>query len=99
MVSLKRRCYHEHPINASHSFARFNSSGFKVIWDTIVDLPAIWDGIVAIFTPIGEWFSERWNDITTVLADVAKWFGRPSKKAWDALTKVFSPIGTWFGER
>ena len=54
---------------------------------------------MAIFTPIGEWFSERWNDITTVLADVAKWFGDMFQKAWNALTNVFSSIGTWFGER
>ena len=59
----------------------------------------IWDGIVAIFTPLGEWFSERWNDITTVLADVAKWFGDMFQKAWNALTNIFSSIGTWFGER
>ena len=72
----------------------------KVIWDTIVAIfQGIWDGIVVIFTPIGEWFSERWNDITTVLADVAKWFGDMFQKAWNALTNVFSSIGTWFGER
>lgn len=72
----------------------------KVIWDTIVAIfQAIWDGIVAIFTPIGEWFAERWNDITTALADVAKWFGDMFQKAWNALTNIFSSIGTWFGER
>lgn len=72
----------------------------KVIWDTIVTIfQGIWDGIVTIFTPLGEWFAERWNDITTVLADVAKWFGDMFQKAWNALTNVFSSIGTWFGER
>lgn len=72
----------------------------KLIWDTIIAIfQAIWDGIAAIFTPIGEWFAERWNDITTVLADVAKWFGDMFQKAWNALTNVFSSIGTWFGER
>ena len=72
----------------------------KVIWDTIVAIfQGIWDGIVAIFTPLGEWFGERWNDITTALADVAKWFGDMFQKAWNALTNVFSSIGTWFGER
>lgn len=72
----------------------------KVIWDTIVAIfQGIWDGIVAIFTPIGEWFAERWNDITTALADVAKWFGDMFQKAWNALTNVFSSIGAWFGER
>ena len=72
----------------------------KYLWDTIVAIfQAIWDGIVAIFNPLGEWFAERWNDITTVLADVAKWFGDMFQKAWNALTNVFSSIGTWFGER
>lgn len=72
----------------------------KVIWDTIVAIfQVIWDGIVDIFTPIGEWFSERWNDITTALANVAKWFGDTFQKAWDGLTGIFAIIGTWFGER
>ena len=72
----------------------------KLIWDTIVAIfQGIWDGIVAIFTPIGEWFAERWNDITTALADVAKWFGDMFQKAWNVLTNIFSSIGTWFGER
>lgn len=72
----------------------------KFIWDTIVAIfQGIWDGIVAIFAPLGEWFAERWNDITTVLAEVAKWFGDMFQKAWNALTNVFSSIGTWFGER
>ena len=72
----------------------------KLIWDTIVAIfQGIWDGIVAIFTPIGEWFAERWNDITTALADVAKWFGDMFQKAWNSLTNIFSSIGTWFGER
>jgi phage-related protein len=72
----------------------------KFIWDTIVAIfQGIWDGIVTIFTPLGEWFAERWNDITTVLADVAKWFGDMFQKAWNALTNIFSSIGTWFGER
>lgn len=72
----------------------------KFIWDTIIAIfQGIWDGIVSIFTPLGEWFSERWNDITTVLADVAKWFGDMFQQAWDAIVNIFTAIGTWFGER
>ena len=72
----------------------------KFIWDTIVAIfQGIWDGVVAIFAPIGEWFAERWNDITTALAEVAKWFGDMFQKAWNVLTNIFSSIGTWFGER
>lgn len=72
----------------------------KLIWDSIASIfQGIWDSIVAIFMPLGEWFGERWNDITTALADVAKWFGDMFQKAWNALTNVFSSIGTWFGER
>lgn len=72
----------------------------KFIWDTIVAIfQGIWDGIVTIFTPLGEWFSERWNDITTALADVAKWFGDMFQQAWDAIVNIFTAIGTWFGER
>lgn len=72
----------------------------KVIWDTIVAIfQGIWDGIAAIFTPLGEWFAARWNDITTVLADVAKWFTDMFQKAWTGLTNIFSKLGSWFGER
>lgn len=72
----------------------------KFIWDTIVAIfQGIWDGIVVIFTPLGEWFAERWNDITTVLADVAKWFTDMFQKAWDAIVNIFTPIGSWFGQR
>ena len=72
----------------------------KFIWDTIVAIfQGIWDGIVAIFTPLGEWFAERWSDITTVLADVAKWFTDMFQKAWDAIVNIFTPIGSWFGQR
>lgn len=72
----------------------------KAILDSIIAyFQSLWDSIVAIFTPLGEWFAARWSDITTVLADVAKWFGDMFQKAWDGLTGIFANIGTWFGER
>ena len=72
----------------------------KVIWDTIVAIfQGIWDGIVSIFTPLGEWFTARWNDITTALANVGTWFTDMFQKAWTGLTNVFSSLGNWFTER
>ena len=72
----------------------------KVIWDTIVAIfQGIWDGIVSIFTPLGEWFTARWNDITTALANVGTWFTDMFQKAWTGLTNIFSGLGNWFTER
>nr|DAX81289.1 MAG TPA: minor tail protein [Bacteriophage sp.] len=84
---------------------------FQIIFDTIVDIfspfaerftgvfQAAWDGIVAIFTGLGTWFGERWNEVTTALSNIDTWFTDIFQNGWDGLTNIFTGLGTWFSER
>lgn len=82
---------------------------FQIIIDAIANSPivelftsvfqAAWDGIVAIFTDLGTWFSDRWTEVTTALSNVGTWFTDMFQKAWNGLTGIFANVGTWFGER
>ena len=60
---------------------------------------AAWDGIVAIFGGIGQWFADRWNDIVTAFSNVATWFGTMFSNAWNSIVNVFKAIGQWFKDR
>ena len=84
-------------------------SVIQIIIDTIANAPivqlftnvfqAAWDGIVAIFSGLGTWFSERWSDVTNALSNVSPWFTDMFQRAWNGLTGIFANIGPWFGER
>ena len=84
-------------------------SVIQIIIDTIANAPivqlftnvfqAAWDGIVAIFSGLGTWFSERWSDVTNALSNVSPWFTDMFQRAWNGLTGIFSNFGSWFGER
>ena len=60
---------------------------------------AAWDGIVAIFGGIGQWFADRWNDIVTAFSNVATWFSTMFTNAWNSIVNVFKSIGQWFKDR
>ena len=82
---------------------------FQIIIDLIANSPIVelfttvfqgaWDGIVAIFSGLGTWFSERWSDVTNALSNVSPWFTDMFQRAWNGLTGIFSNFGSWFGER
>ena len=82
---------------------------FQIIIDLIANSPIVelfttvfqgaWDGIVAIFSGLGAWFSERWSDVTNALSNVSPWFTDMFQRAWNGLTGIFANFGTWFGER
>ena len=82
-------------------------SVIQIIIDTIANAPivqlftnvfqAAWDGIVAIFSGLGTWFSERWSDVTNALSNVSPWFTDMFQRAWNGLTGIFSGLGSWFG--
>lgn len=84
---------------------------FQIIFDTIIDIfspfaerfdgmfQRAWDGIVAIFSGLGTWFSDRWSDVTNALSNVSPWFTDMFQRAWNGLTGIFANFGTWFGER
>ena len=60
---------------------------------------AAWDGIVAIFGGIGQWFADRWNDIVTEFSNVPTWFNTVFTTAWNNIVNVFRAIGQWFKDR
>lgn len=60
---------------------------------------AAWDGIVAIFGGIGQWFADRWNDIVTAFSNVVTWFSTMFTNAWNNIVNVFKSIGQWFKDR
>ena len=82
---------------------------FQIIIDLIANSPIVelfttvfqgaWDGIVAIFSGLGTWFSERWSDVTNALSNVSPWFTDMFQNAWNGLTGIFSNFGAWFGDR
>lgn len=82
---------------------------FQIIIDLIANSPIVelfttvfqgaWDGIVAIFSGLGAWFSERWSDVTNALSNVSPWFTDMFQRAWNGLTNVFSGLGNWFAGR
>ena len=84
-------------------------SVIQIIIDTIANAPIVqlftnvfqsaWDGIVAIFSGLGTWFSERWSDVTNALSNVSPWFTDMFQNAWNGLTGIFSNFGPWFSER
>ena len=84
-------------------------SVIQIIIDTIANAPivqlftnvfqAAWDGIVAIFSGLGTWFSERWSDVTNALSNVSPWFTDMFQRAWNGLTGIFANFGSWFGDR
>ncbi len=51
------------------------------------------------FEKIGEWFGDRWVDITTALSDVANWFKKQFDDAIKNVHLAFEKIGEWFGAR
>lgn len=57
---------------------------------------AIWNVIVAIFTPIGNWFGRRWNDIKNVFSGVAGWFRSVFSGAWNGIKSIFGAVGGFF---
>lgn len=60
---------------------------------------AIWDGIVAVLTAIGEFI---WTCIETYISIWATIVGAIIgffKNVWDGIVKIFSGIGKWFGDR
>lgn len=82
---------------------------FQIIIDLIANSPIVelfttvfqgaWDGIVAIFSGLGAWFSERWSDVTNALSNVSPWFTDMFQRAWNGLTGIFANFGSWFGDR
>lgn len=59
----------------------------------------IWNGIVSIFSGVGQWFGARWTDIKNAFSTVATWFQTMFQNAYTNVKNVFSAIGQWFNAR
>ena len=63
----------------------------------------LWTKLQEIFEPIGQWFSEKfqqaWDAIVNIFSGIGEWFSGVFQGAWDAIVNIFTPIGSWFGER
>lgn len=63
----------------------------------------LWTTLQEIFEPIGQWFSEKfqqaWDAIVNIFSGIGDWFSGVFQGAWDAIVNIFTPIGSWFGER
>lgn len=57
---------------------------------------AAWNGIKGIFSGIGGWFSDRWNDIKRAFSTVGTWFVDIFQTAWNGIKIVFSKPGEFF---
>lgn len=59
----------------------------------------LWNGIVAIFSAVGQWFAARfkeaWDGIVAIWTGVVKWF----TDVWNGIVAVFIAVGQWFGDR
>lgn len=59
----------------------------------------LWNKIVEVFTPVVQWFSDRFNDawegIKTVWNAVVEFF----QGVWNGIVEIFTTVSTWFGDR
>lgn len=51
------------------------------------------------FKNIGNWFSDRWDDIKNAFSSVGKWFKEKFQNARDNISQIFDSIGEWFSNR
>ena len=56
----------------------------------------LWDGLVAIFKNVGQWFTDRfteaYNGVTGVFASIGQWFGA----RWQDIKNALALVATWF---
>lgn len=72
---------------------------YKFKDDIIAALRQAWEGIVAVFSPIVDWFKERftnaWNNIQAIWGVVSGWF----QERWNDIAAVFEVVGEFFKQR
>ena len=57
-----------------------------------------WDSVVETWSGVGQWFADRWNDITKAFDDVGRFFTVTFNAAYESITAIFNHIGEWFSE-
>lgn len=68
------------------------------LWEGLVTfLSTIWEAIKQIFSPIVNWFKEKFqsalDSIKAIFSGIGQWF----QNRWSDIQNVFSGIGSWFG--
>ncbi|WP_151821026.1 phage tail tape measure protein [Acinetobacter seifertii] len=73
---------------------------FSQLWSSItVGASGLWTSITTFFSPVAEWFSQKWMDVKTSASEI--WGGITSivSSVWTNITTLFAPIGQWFNAR
>ena len=59
----------------------------------------LWTKLQEIFEPIGQWFSEKfqqaWDAIVNIFGNLGSWFG----ERWADVTSALAEVGSWLGEK
>ena len=59
----------------------------------------LWTKLQEIFEPIGQWFSEKfqegWDGIVNIFSNLGSWFG----ERWTDVTNALAEANTWLGEK
>lgn len=59
----------------------------------------LWDTIVAVFSPIVQWFSDRFNETVESITSIFMSIGDFFAGVWQGIKDIFSSVGSWFKER
>lgn len=59
----------------------------------------LWNKIVEIFTPVVQWFSDRFNDAWEGIKTVWNAVGEFFQGVWNGIVEIFTIVSTWFGDR
>ena len=59
----------------------------------------LWAKLQEIFEPIGQWFSEKfqegWDGIVNIFSNLGSWFG----DRWADVTNALAEVGSWLGDK
>lgn len=59
----------------------------------------LWTKLQEIFEPIGQWFSEKfqqaWDAIVNIFSNLGSWFG----DRWADVTNALAEVGSWLGDK
>ena len=59
----------------------------------------LWTKLQEIFEPIGQWFSEKfqegWDGIVNIFSNLGSWFG----ERWADVTNALTEVGSWLGDK
>lgn len=60
---------------------------------------SIWSGIQTIFSPMGSWFGDRFEDVKNAFLNAPEFFKEKFQGAYDKAIGAFQSIATWFHEK